>query len=96
MLTLCFTSSCFARSFFFPSFLIVSLFLLLLLLWRRSSHPLCVIRVTVLLQFFLLLFSISFCIRYFGHCGARRVNPFGPMINDRFLFYFLLFCTDFN
>lgn len=96
MLTLCFTSSCFARSFFFSivSYCIVVSAVVVVVAPVKSPF----MRDSCYRSFavFLLLFSISLCIRYFGHCGARRVNPFGPMINDRFLFYFLLFCTDFN
>lgn len=73
MLTLRFTSSCFARSFFFP-FLIVSLLLLLLLLWRRSSHPLCVIRVTVL---FFVVFYFSLYTVFWALWSASR-QPFRP------------------
>lgn len=91
MLTLRFTS-CFGGSFSF-FFIFLSISYCIVVVVAPVKPPFMRDSCYRSLQFFLVFLFL--CV--FGILGTvERVNPFGPMINDRFLFYFLLFCTDFN
>lgn len=48
-------------------------------------------------RIFFVAFLFLLCVWYFVFWAQWSASTLsGPMINDRFLFYFLLFCTDFN